>query len=415
MTKQRNIRALLPLFLVVFVDAIGMGIIIPILTPLMFSPAGMLTAHASPFIREFFYGITLAIFPLSMFFSLPILGELSDEIGRKKIIIFCLSGIAISYFLSVTAVWFNSVSLLILSRSLAGLCSGSVATAQAAIIDVCPAKEKTRYLSLLLFPVALGYIAGPVLSALISNQRLISWFGLWTPLLFAGLLATVNLGLLLCSFHETHHTKQGKISLNLHRAIHLFIDAFRNANIRLLSSVFLLFQISWALYFQYISLFMLHKFNYDSNDLGYLMAFLAVGFAVAFLYLIPLLSRYYTNLALLKASLIVCAGATLVSALSPFANLIWLSTFVAAVSDAVAYSTSISLFSDAVDETQQGWIMGITAAVYSLAFAFTAVASIFLAMISANVPLLCAFIAMLGAAIFSFKLKHYSFHLVGNT
>jgi len=81
-----------------------MGIILPVLTPLFFGADGILGSESSFFARELFFSLTLFSFAFGMFFATPILGELSDEIGRKKIIIFCLAGVTVSYLFSVIAI-----------------------------------------------------------------------------------------------------------------------------------------------------------------------------------------------------------------------------------------------------------------------------------------------------------------------
>src|SRR3990167_614792 len=95
-----GLKAILPLLLVVFIDALGMAIIFPILNPIFMSATGILPADTSMHVRNMWYGITLCMFPLAVFIGTPILGDLSDSIGRKKILLICLVGIGTSYILS---------------------------------------------------------------------------------------------------------------------------------------------------------------------------------------------------------------------------------------------------------------------------------------------------------------------------
>jgi DHA1 family tetracycline resistance protein-like MFS transporter len=369
--KNQNIRAILPLFLTVFVDSISMGIILPVLTPLFFAADGILGSEASFFARELFFSLTLFSFAFGMFFATPILGELSDEIGRKKIIIFCLAGVTVSYLFSVIAIIYVSLGLLIFSRLIAGICAGAISTAQAAVIDVCPPDEKTKYLSLLLFPVSIGFVAGPLISAVFTNTHFYAGFNAATPLIFAGVVAFLNLILLIYSFKETH-VKKGKVTLRLSTALLLFKHAFEKRAIRLLIVVFFFFEIAWALYFQFISVFMYQRFHYDNNEIGLFMACCAAGFSFAFLYLIGQLVKRYSNLSLLFSSFIVSIICNLVTVWVPFEALIWVATFINSVSNAVGYSTSLALFSDKIGVEHQGWIMGVTAAIFSLALGLTA-------------------------------------------
>jgi DHA1 family tetracycline resistance protein-like MFS transporter len=264
-----------------------------------------------------------------------------------------------------------SLWLLIFSRLIAGICAGAVSTAQAAVIDVCPPAEKTKYLSLLLFPVSIGFVAGPLLSVIFTDTRLVASFNPATPLMFAGLMAILNLIWLIYVFKETH-VKKGKITLRLSSALLLFKHAFDKPAIRLLVVVFFFFEMAWALYFQYISVFMYQRFHYDNNQIGLFLACLALGFSFSFLYLIPKLTQRYTNLFLLLSAFVVSTLCNFITVWSHFETLIWGATFINSVANALGYSTSIALFSDKIGTEHQGWIMGVTAAIFSLALGLTA-------------------------------------------
>ncbi len=402
--RYTHLRAMIPLFLAVFMDSLGNGIIFPILTPLIYSPNGILPIDATALYRAMLYGVMLGLFALGMFFSTPILGEMSDRIGRKKILLFCLGGISISYVLAVMAVITSTVSFLVVSRLIAGLCAGSVATAQAAIIDVSPPEQKTKYLSLLLFPSSLGFAAGPMCGSFLANSHLVSWFTYWTPLAFAAVLAIGNVILLGFAFKETF-LRNGSIKLNLSSAIYLFSDAFSDNKIRHLSIVYLLFQLSWGSYFQYISLFMFRRFDYDAIHLGYFMTFIATSFAFTYLYLIPLLTQYFQRMPLLRYSLGFNMLSISIVMLAPHPLWVWVGTFLNALSNGLAYSVILSLFSDTVGSDKQGWIMGVTAAVNALSFAITAIIIGILNIFSLYLPLYIATIAVAWAVWLSQRLR----------
>lgn len=210
-SKPSELKNILPLLLIVFIDALGMGIIFPILTPIFMDLGGILNPATSITLRNLLYGITMCVFPLGMFFGTPILGDLSDFIGRKRILLICLFGVAISYFLSSIAIIVSSVSLLIVSRIIAGLFAGSMSTAQAAVIDISSPTQKTKNLSLMLLPTAIGFVAGPLIAGITGDKHLISWFSWWTPLVIAALMASFNIGYLWFTFKETLPIRTGFI------------------------------------------------------------------------------------------------------------------------------------------------------------------------------------------------------------
>lgn len=368
--KYPGLTAILPLFLVVFIDAMGMAVIFPILTPVYMDPNGILPMASSLHLRNLLYGFTMCVFPLAMFFGTPILGDLSDLVGRKKILIICLCGVGISYILSGVAIIYASVTLLILSRAIAGLFAGSMATAQAAVIDVSPPEKKASNISLLLFPAAMGFVVGPLIGGFLSDKHLVSWFGLETPMFLAGILALLNAVLLWYGFHETHKEK-AVFKFKIHRGVEIFAEAFANKNIRSISIIYLCLQLGWSLYFQFISLFLLIRYHYTSNHIGAFMAILGVGFALAMLYLVRFFTQYFSNMKIIICALLlssVCLFSTLIPNLI---SLVWILGFLLALSMAISYPLLITLYSNLVGEDKQGWIMGVGNAVMGVAWALT--------------------------------------------
>src|SRR5262245_52001144 len=87
------------LFLVIIIDQMGITFIFPILTPLFMNPThSIVPPSMSHEWRDFLYGFCLALYPLLMFFGAPFLGGLSDQMGRKKVLLICLLGSAFSFF-----------------------------------------------------------------------------------------------------------------------------------------------------------------------------------------------------------------------------------------------------------------------------------------------------------------------------
>ena len=370
--QQRYLNAILPLFLVIFIDGLSMGIIFPILTPVYMDTNGILSASTSLHTRELLYGITLAAFPLGMFLGTPWLGDLSDQIGRKKILLVCLIMITISYILSAWAIIISSVGLLVISRLIAGLFAGSEAIAQAAVIDICPKDKKAVYLSLIIFPATLGFIVGPLLSGFLSDAKLMSWFSLWLPLVIAAIAASLNALFLWLGFRETYTLAGKKLNIKLSKAISIFIDAFTDHRIRIISIIFLSLQLSFSSYFQFIPLYLKHIFQYGNNQIGFFIALLGLCFAIGLTYGIRLVTNYLT---LPKALLIMLLSLFIGSSITALTNhllFIWLSAPLIGIGVSIAYSISITLYSNLVGAEHQGWIMGIANAIMAIAWGLTA-------------------------------------------
>lgn len=138
--SQRTIYALL---LVIAIDSMGYGFIFPVLTPIFLhghnalTPAGMTPAES-----WFLFGLIVALYPLFMLFGAPILGDLSDRIGRKKVLLICLIGTMIGYIIAGIGISSGLLSLLIIGRVIDGATAGTLPMAQAAIADISVDSKK---------------------------------------------------------------------------------------------------------------------------------------------------------------------------------------------------------------------------------------------------------------------------------
>src|SRR5437879_9708096 len=96
-----------PLFLVLFIDSMGLGLVFPVLNALVFEPsAHFIHADLTKNVRNLLFGITVSIFMFCWFFGAAFLGDLSDQIGRKKSLMICLVGAVIGYIFSAMAIVF---------------------------------------------------------------------------------------------------------------------------------------------------------------------------------------------------------------------------------------------------------------------------------------------------------------------
>lgn len=102
--------AVASLFLTIFVDAAGIGIVFPALTPLLLNnESGLFAASTDTSVRFYVYGLVLSVYPLMMFVGSPMLGDMSDRFGRKPILLFCLGGNAAGLIGTALGVCGNSL------------------------------------------------------------------------------------------------------------------------------------------------------------------------------------------------------------------------------------------------------------------------------------------------------------------
>src|SRR5213083_1428786 len=145
-------RPLIVIFLTVFVNLVGFGIIIPLL------PFYAQTFGASPLVIGFLF----ASFSLSQLLATPALGVLSDRWGRRPVLIFSLLGTVVSFAMLAVA---HSLLMLFAARIVDGLSGGNITTARAYIADITAEENRAKSFGLLGAAFGLGFIVGPALGA----------------------------------------------------------------------------------------------------------------------------------------------------------------------------------------------------------------------------------------------------------
>jgi MFS transporter, DHA1 family, tetracycline resistance protein len=162
---MRNRQASVVFVLItLFIDMLGMGLVIPILPRLVQSMLGGTIGEAS-----LVFGLLVSIYAVMQFFCAPILGALSDRFGRRPVILAALAGLGFDYVLLSVA---PSVWWLVLGRVIAGVCGATMTPAGAYIADVSPPEKRAANFGLIGVAFGLGFIAGPALGGLLGETSL---------------------------------------------------------------------------------------------------------------------------------------------------------------------------------------------------------------------------------------------------
>ena len=153
------------LFLVVLVDMLGLTLVIPFLTyfvqDLAFAEGIVDTGS-----RDFWVGIVIATSSLAQFISTPILGAISDRIGRRPVLMFGLGANAVFFIVFGLA---GRLSIAIIARVLAGAGNGNIAVAKAYIGDISEDEEVAGRMGMLGAAFGLGFMIGPFLGGVLSD------------------------------------------------------------------------------------------------------------------------------------------------------------------------------------------------------------------------------------------------------
>lgn len=392
---NKFLLAAAPLFLVLFIDSMGLGLVFPLLNALLMSPtSSILSPDTSADARNLIFGLTIGSFMLCWFFGAAFMGDLSDQVGRKKALMVCLVGSFLGYALSAVGVIFTSLTLVILGRVLAGFTAGSQAIAQAAIVDLSVPEHKARNIGLILFAMSLGFIVGPLLGGFLSDHNLVSWFDFSTPFYFAAAISLLNAILLWVLFSESFTTPAGKLSIKVHRAIAVFISAFRDEKVKKLSYILLIMILGWSSFYSFISMFLLRRYDFSPVHIGIFMGVMGLGFGIGTGLFVDYLTKRYELKKIVVVSLLIGALSALVIVLSPQPIYAWIAIGPLAAAIAIAYSVILTIFSNQVSAERQGWIMGITGSIMAFAFGISAIVVGMLADLGPRVPILVTVIGL---------------------
>lgn len=397
---SKHFGALFALTFVIFIDSLGLAIIFPMLEPIFLNvKESILADNASLSLRNLYYGVTLGIFPLALFFSAPVLGDLSDKVGRKKVLLLSLVGACISYGLSAVSIWEKSVMLLLMSRLIAGLTAGSQPIAQAAIIDISHPERKAHNLSLVIFASSLGWIGGPLIGGFLSDATVLPWFSPSLALGVAALLSFLNVLVLQFSFREMRAHKKKEKRIYLHKGPIEFFSAFQATHLRRLSWIFTFMEIGWGFYFQFIALFMASRMQMDTHSIGIFLALIAVGFAST-TFLIKPVTKYF-SLHSSCASFLGLAGiAFLITCAAERKDIVLLGfdAVVVGLSIGISYTLLMTLYSNRTRVDDQGRIMGVTLAIAAMMWFLSSLIGGFLVNYSIYIPLLLSGIFLLASS-----------------
>lgn len=170
--------ASLPFILItVFIDVLGIGLMIPVLPALV----GSLTVSHD--LQSWWYGALMVTYGLVQFFCVPLLGALSDRFGRRPVLLLSIFGLGVSYI--VTALT-HSLPLLLLTRVVSGATGASFTVANAYVADITTPENRGRGFGAIGAAFGMGFIVGPVIGGVLGAQDL------RLPFMVAATLSLVN-------------------------------------------------------------------------------------------------------------------------------------------------------------------------------------------------------------------------------
>ncbi len=403
--KQKS--PLLTIFLTVFINLLGVGIVIPVIAPLLLVPTyNMLPMETSQETRSIILGFLIAAFPLAQFFGAPMLGALSDRFGRKKFLAISVFGTLIGYLLFAYAIVIHDIYLLFFSRILDGFTGGNISIAFSAISDLSDEKTKAKNFGMVGAAFGLGFILGPFMGGKLADPNVVSWFSASTPFWFAAGLTALNLIFVFVSFPETLKEKNNT-PVSLFSGIRNINTAFRHKHFRTIFAVVFLMTLGWNFFTQFFSVFLIHKFDYkDFSQIANIFAFIGIWIVVAQGGLQRPITKKYPSLSIIRVTALLIA-ISLPMLLFPSSIQVTYIFFILpfiSIFQGLTQPNLTAVVSNQVGGNEQGQILGINQSIQSLGMAIPPIIDGYIHTLNPNLPIvvasICTFLGWLVLVLF---------------
>ena len=387
-------KALPIVILTIFLDVLGVGILMPVLPQLIFrifEPAGY-SYHTSLIIL----GWLTAIYPLMQFLSTPILGQLSDRYGRKSILGFSLFGTAIGYALFAIGIITKNIPLLFFARAMDGITGGNLSVARAVIADVSPPEKRTKNFGLIGAAFGFGFVMGPYIGARLAAPNVSffgllntpHWFGPAVPFWFTAILSVVNTLLVLFILPETHKHINTKLKMAWTKSIDNIRHAAAHPSLRVIFASEFLFWGGFTFFTTFFQILLIQKLGFKVNNVGDFFAYIGVCIALTQGLLTPRLAKRFTNQQILRVSIPGLGFALFLQTLPHnTTQLLMVAPFIALFNGLTMANIS-ALVSLSADKKIQGEVLGIEASVQALAQAIPAIIAGYIAVLGVSVPVI---------------------------
>ncbi|MCX7872097.1 MAG: MFS transporter [Verrucomicrobiae bacterium] len=377
------------IFLTVFIDLIGFGIVLPLLPRYIerFGGKGALI------------GLVIGSFSLMQFIFSPIWGRISDRVGRRPILLISNAGSAIAYTLFALAADIGGTPgllLVLVSRVFAGICGANISVASAYIADITPVERRSRSMALIGLAFGLGFIFGPAIGAFGAKA-----YGLAGPGWVAAGLCGFNFVLSIFILKESLQTSSVKSEPR--PRLEQWIHTFRQPKLGGLIGLYFLATFCFTSFEATLPLLLAKAYKYDETQLGYIFSFCGVIAALTQGGLIGVLVKRFGDGRLISISLVV-VGVSL--ALMPLAGsigvlLILLAVFSAASN--VNRTPTMGQISVHAPPGEQGATLGIAQSAGTLARVFGPTYATALYGVNTNLSFLVTAFLTVAGGIFAWK------------
>jgi MFS family permease len=356
-----------PIFLTVFIDLLGFGLVLPFLAKEARDTFGVTAFEAT---------LLASVYSLMQFLFVPVWGRLSDRVGRRPVLVWSIAGTALSMAgLGASLAWGGSIAWLFAARVFGGIATANLGTASAYIADVTPPSERARGMGLIGVAFGLGFILGPGVGGALAKIPVAGHHGV-VPCFVAAGLSVANLAWVLLGVPESLPPDK-RASLPRRGLAPLNVTAMREAfdlpGVGMAIAVNFLVVLSFTNLDQTFTFFCGDLFGIDERGTGYVLAFIGVVAAGVQGGLVRPLAKRFDESVLVRAGVAVqalaFAGLALAGTLGSHA-LLFAAGGLLAVGNGLTQPSTSAFISKRAPADRQGGTLGTNQSFASLARTF---------------------------------------------
>ncbi len=333
------------IFLIVFIDLLGFGVVIPIIPSYAEHGFGA---------SDFTIGLLVASFSFAQLVFTPVWGRLSDRYGRRPILLTGLLLTVVSYLLFGLA---HSLPLLFISRLLGGIGGGNISAAQAYIADVTRPEERAKGMGLIGAAFGLGFVFGPFMGGVLVE------YGYEIPGFAAAALSTIAFVVAIFALPESMKKESARpASTAVSFSMATLLDALKRPYVGMLLLMFFLMTFGYANIYATFPMISTRKFGFTDREVGYLFGFMGIFGALTQGWLIRVLAgKIQERRLFLWGAALTSIGLALIP-WSVSTAMLLLVLAVLSLGTGIMTPSCLGLISKFSDPSQQGAVLGINQA-----------------------------------------------------
>ncbi len=386
--SQKSVSPLVIIFLTVFLSMLGVTIILPILPAIFEGETALFANRFDQQESSLLYGALIISYSLMQFIGAPMLGALSDRLGRKPVLLMTNLGALIGYLLfgySLTQGW---LWMLFVSRMIPGFMGGNVAVALSSIADISDEDSKAKNFGLVGAAFGIGFIIGPSIGGLLAG-----WGSLATPFWFTAILLVFNLILIYFFYPETNKNKIDREITPLQAIKNIQkIRGMKNLSNTFL--VVMLVSFGFSFFTQFFAIYLYREFAFSVRDVGWLFGWVGFWLALTQGVIIRYITVKFSSEQILSISILFVGIFILMLLLPTQKWMFYMVQPLIAISYGLTNPNLTAMVSKLAKPEQQGEILGLNQSMSSLGQIIPPMIGGYLAGINATWPIIASAVLM---------------------